>query len=762
MFKNVLVVLLVMVSCAVPQLRAQSIVHPLIPEPASVEWKEGVFSFSGETPIVYTDSVLQSDADVFNDLLNRLTGLRLRSVYGTAGARGAIVLAMAKPGADSLGGYRLRVTDNQVRVDARGSGIFYGLQTLIQLVPLDITGPRTIPCVDIKDAPRYPWRGMHLDVCRHFFPVSFIKKYIDLMSMYKFNTFHWHLTDDQGWRIEIEKYPKLTQVGAWRNGSMVGPYNQQQFDSVRYGGYYTQDQIRDVVAYAAKRHVTIVPEIEMPGHSTAALAAYPWLSCTGGPFEVGKAWGVYEDVYCTKDSVFNFLEDVLSEVCDLFPGKYIHIGGDESPKTRWRECPQCQAVIKREGLKDEHELQSYFIQRIETFLNSKGKQIIGWDEILEGGLAPNAAVMSWRGTQGGIDAAKQKHHVVMTPAGYCYFDYYQANPAYEPLAIGGYCPIDTVYSYEPTPPELTADEQQYILGAQGNVWTEYMTTPEKVEYMVLPRMAALAEVVWTPKALRNFQDFRQRLVAHLPLLDRLGVNYSRAVFGVDLQVLPPIPGDEGIVVRLLSALDSTGLHYSLDGSVPRPFSSGYDGPFSVGRSLTVKVGYFEHDALVGPVITQPFFISKSTGKKITLVTEPKPPYTEKGAFTLVDGIRGDTTRHIRQWLGWQGADMNATIDLGDINDISTVALDVFKGEAGWIYLPKSITVYCSTDGSSYTKVQSLDADEIRAKADRIEMKFDTREARFVKVVAENAGKIPEGMPGAGNDSWLFVDEIMVR
>lgn len=738
-----------------------SAVHPLIPEPASVAWKDGFFPLTGETEIFYTDSVFRSDAEVFNDLLNRLTGLRLKSSYFAGPVRRGITLELAKPGSDSLGGYRMAVTDSQIRIIGRGPGIFYGLQTLIQLVPVDATGPKLVPCAEIKDAPRYPWRGMHLDVGRHFFPVSFVKRYIDLLSMYKMNMFHWHLTEDQGWRIEIKKYPKLSEVGGWRNGSMIGPYSQQQFDSVRYGGFYTQDEIRDVVAYAAKRHVTIIPEIEMPGHSTAALAAYPWLSCTGGPFEVGKQWGVYEDVYCTKDSVFDFLEDVLTEVCDLFPGPYVHIGGDECPKTRWKACPQCQAVIKKEGLKDEHELQSYFVERIEKFLNSKGKKVIGWDEILEGGLAPNAAVMSWRGTDGGIAAAKQKHHVVMTPYDYCYFDYYQADPAYEPLAIGGYCPIDTVYSYEPTPAALAPDEQQYILGAQGNVWTEYMTTPQTVEYMALPRMAALAEVVWTPRNLRDFQNFRQRLVAHFPVLDRLGVNYSKGVYGVDMKV-QPAPNREGVVVALLSSLDSTGLHYSLDGSDPRPFSSGYSGPFNVGRSLVVKAGYFSHDELAGPVIIQPIIVTKSTGKDVIVTPPPKDPYVMDGPFTLVNGIRGDTTRHNRRWLGWQGTDVEAVVDLGDVDAISSVSLGVFDGIGSWIYLPKSISISSSKDGEEYTPIQTLSGDDIRKRGDELEVKFAAREARYVKIHAENAGKIPEGNPGAGNDSWLFIDEIMIR
>jgi len=339
------------------------------------------------------------------------------------------------------------------------------------------------------------------------------------------NIFHWHLTDDQGWRIEIRRHPRLTEVGAWRSGSMVGPYSDMKFDSIPYGGFYTQEDIREVVSYAARRNVTVVPEIELPGHSLAALASYPELSCTGGPFEVGRAWGVYEDVFCTKEATFTFLEDVLTEVCDLFPGQYVHIGGDEVPKTRWKSCDSCQARMKSLGLKNEDELQSWFVSRIEKFLNAKGKRVIGWDEILDGGLAPNAAVMSWRGIDGGIAAARQGQYAVMTPGSNCYFDYYQGNPKFEPLAIGGYTPIEKVYSYEPVPPGLSPSEEQYILGAQGNVWTEYIATTQQVEYMALPRMAALSEVVWSPAGSRDWNYFLGRLLPHLRVLDMLKVNY---------------------------------------------------------------------------------------------------------------------------------------------------------------------------------------------------------------------------------------------
>ncbi len=381
-----------------------------------------------------------------------------------------------------------------------------------------------LPRCKITDYPRYSYRGLHLDVCRHMFPVGFIKKYIDLMAMHKMNSFHWHLTEDQGWRIEIKKYPLLTSVGAWRKSSPVGRNEGQ--DSIPYGGFYTQDEVRDIVEYARKRFITVIPEIELPGHAQAALASYPHLSCTGGPFEVWTWWGVSENIYCAgNEQVFEFLEGVLTEVMHLFPSPYIHIGGDEAPKTRWKACPKCQRRIRSEKLADEHQLQSYFVTRIEKFLNSQGRNIIGWDEILEGGLAPNATVMSWRGTQGGIETARLKHPVIMTPGSPCYFDHYQADPSLEPLAICCFNPLEKVYAFEPTPQELTPEEATYIIGAQGNLWTEYIKTPEHAEYMAYPRAIALAEVVWSPKDKRNYDDFLIRLESHKLRLDYRGVNY---------------------------------------------------------------------------------------------------------------------------------------------------------------------------------------------------------------------------------------------
>ncbi|MGD8427635.1 MAG: beta-N-acetylhexosaminidase, partial [Balneolaceae bacterium] len=436
-------------------------------------------------------------------------------------------------------GYHLSVSKDRVILRApTPNGLFYGVQSLLQLLPAQIYQsdytlvPQNvewdIPALEIEDYPRFKYRGMHLDVARHFFPVKFIKRYIDLMAMHKMNRFHWHLTDDQGWRIEIKRYPKLTQVGAWRDSTLVGHYGTGIYDNQHYGGYYTQDEIREIVQYAQKRYITVIPEIEMPGHASAAIASYPDLGCTQqNNYHVQPTWGVFNDVYCPSHDTFVFLENVLTEVMELFPGRYIHIGGDEAPKKQWQESTLAQQVIANEGLKNETELQSYFITRIEKFLNSHGREIIGWDEIMEGGLAPNATVMSWRGTKGGIEAAQQHHNVIMTPGAYCYLDHYQAVADTEPLAIGGFTSLKKVYSYEPIPNELNNKQANYILGAQGNVWTEYMDSGSKVEYMAYPRASALAEVTWSPKYKRNWTGFWRRLQTQFKRLDALGVNAAQ-------------------------------------------------------------------------------------------------------------------------------------------------------------------------------------------------------------------------------------------
>jgi hexosaminidase len=506
---------------AVAQHANQASQVSIVPRPVELTTSKGSLDLAKRTSVIELTGDGASISALLDEFLKTKDGESGRSPK----AKGfPVKLSVSKN--DRLGdeGYTLSVSKKGISIQANTeAGLFYGIQTFIQLTP--VTGTK-IPFVEITDYPRFAYRGLHLDVSRHMFPVEFIKKYIDLMARHKFNRFHWHLTDDQGWRIEIKKYPNLQEVAAYRNETVIGHAGHSNtYDGKRYGGYYTQEEIKAVVQYAAARYVTIIPEIEMPGHAQAAIAAYPELGCRGDQVQTATTFGVFDPIFCAgRESTFTFLENVLSEVIDLFPGTYIHIGGDEAPKTRWKACPHCQKRIKDNALKDEHELQSYFISRIEKFVNGKGRQIIGWDEILEGGLAPNATVMSWRGEEGGIAAAKQKHDVIMTPGNWCYFDHYQDTSKTEPLAIGGLTPVREVYTYEPLPAQLAAGETRYILGAQANLWTEYILSSRQAEYMVYPRACALAEVVWSPKQGRDYLDFLQRMETHLQRLQKWNVN----------------------------------------------------------------------------------------------------------------------------------------------------------------------------------------------------------------------------------------------
>lgn len=516
--------------------------YAIIPAPVSIKEMSGNFAFNKDSKIIL--SVVNDEnklaADFLASLIKKPTGFVIPVVQGDKTESGSVLMTI-DTAVSNPEGYTLKVIRKNIEIKARTAvGLFYAVQTIRQLLPPDVEKDSVgnniilkVPSCEIADEPRFAYRGMHLDVGRHMFPVEYIKRYIDMIALHKMNTFHWHLTEDQGWRIEIKKYPKLTEVGAYRKETIVGKAGKKPhvYDGKPYGGFYSQDEVREIVAYAKSRFVTIVPEIEMPGHSLAALAAYPELACTKGPFEVGKTWGVFEDVYCAgKEETFKFLEDVVTEVVELFPGKYIHIGGDECPKKRWEKCPLCQKRIKVEGLKDEKELQSYFIKRIEKFIVSKGKRLIGWDEILEGGLAPEATVMSWRDVAGGIDAAKQGHDVIMSPNSYVYLDYYQCEPAGQPLAIGGFLPLEKVYSFDPQFPELSAEENKHILGLQGNVWSEYLGTPQYMEYMAFPRAFAISEIGWTPGSKKDFEDFLARLQVQRLRYDKIGINYFKGEY----------------------------------------------------------------------------------------------------------------------------------------------------------------------------------------------------------------------------------------
>lgn len=555
----------------------------IVPAPVSVKKASGEFVLSQQT-ILLADSINNKPVRFFTDYLHSKLMLR-NTVKVNTGESVANSIVFTEKGTENLPdqGYRLTVTPKQIIVAGKGVGLFYGVQTLLQLIPGDHSAAIKLPCAQIEDYPRFGYRGLMLDVCRHFFSVEFVKKTIDLMAYYKLNNFHWHLTDDQGWRIEIKKYPRLTEIGSQRAQTVIGNYHDrtpQQFDNTPYGGYYTQDQIREVVKYAADRYINIVPEIEMPGHSMAALAAYPELSCDPTkPYKVYETWGVVHDVYCPSDKTFNFLEDVLTEVMDLFPSKYIHIGGDEVPKDAWKKSAFCQKLIKKLKLKNEEELQSYFIQRVEKFVNSKGRSIIGWDEILEGGLSPNATVMSWRGEQGGIAAAKQSHNVIMTPGSNgMYLDHAQSRIG-EPLSIGGYSPLSATYGYNPTPNALTAEQQKFILGVQANLWTEYIASDAKVEYMLYPRLLALSEIAWTPLANKNFKDFSEtRLPVQLAYLDRN--NYDYRVPSAIGAPQDTIMFGSSLGVNLKPSVAGAKVFYTIDSFTPRETDIEYHRPIT--------------------------------------------------------------------------------------------------------------------------------------------------------------------------------------
>ena len=613
---------------------AQTTEINIIPKPQKVEIRNGSFKLDRKTKIVATDDAGRRIAGILNDLLQRNYGFKLDTTKKPQ-KNNAIVLINASPTtgvAPAQGSYSLTVENDFVRISGSEQGMFYGLQSLMQLLPADFAKEGSIPAVAVSDAPRFQYRGMHLDISRHFMPVSFVKKYIDLMSQYKFNYFHWHLTDDQGWRIEIKKWPKLTEIGSKRPESVkernLSPYIG---DGVPVEGFYTQEEIKDVVAYAKSKYITVIPEIELPGHASAALAAYPELGCKEDyEYKVKTTWGIFKEVFCPTEKTFGFLEDVLTETIALFPDSpYIHIGGDEVLKDHWKESAFVQELKAKENLKDEHEVQSYFIRRMEKFINSKGKKIIGWDEILEGGLAPNATVMSWRGMKGGIEAAKSKHDVIMTPTDFVYFDYGQGDPAYEPLNIGSYVPLEKVYSSDPVPAELTAEEAKYIIGGQANIWTEYIKTPSHVEYMAFPRMVALSEVLWSPAGSKNFDDFKSRLAANLPRLDKQNVNYR----------IPEPGGLQNIVLNdaktsiTLQPQPGTRVHYTTDGSTPDEKSPVYSTPIEIelkegeiatlktvvvnpsGRKSSVYAATLIHRGMIEPIVLE----QSTPGVKYSLI-----------------------------------------------------------------------------------------------------------------------------------------------
>ncbi|HEX4373580.1 MAG TPA: beta-N-acetylhexosaminidase, partial [Puia sp.] len=749
----------------------------ITPKPVSVLVKEGSYQITPQTKIFLAKSTLQNSADFFNDYLQKFYGFKLAVV--TKQANNSIEFTTNKNIAESkrTDGYSLKVDRSKTIITgANDAGVFYGMQTLIQLLPLEKLSSLKIPAVTIEDYPRFSYRGLMLDCGRHFFSVDFIKQYIDFIALHKMNTFHWHLTEDQGWRIEIKKYPLLTEIGSCRNGTIIGHHPGTGNDNTKDCGYYTQEQIKDVVKYAEARYVTIIPEIEMPGHSSAAIAAYPQLSCfpdsatqiakgvvwagSDSGKQVQQSWGVYRDVYCPSDYTFKFLEDVLDEVMQLFPSKYIHIGGDECPKVYWKESSFCQNLIKEKGLKDEEGLQSYFIQRVEKYLNSKGRNIIGWDEILEGGVAPNATVMSWRGEKGGIEAAKQHHTVVMTPTTYVYFDYSQTHHD-DSLVIGGFLPLEKVYNYEPLPKELSAEDAKYIIGAQSNVWTEYMNNPGKVEYMIFPRLTAFSEVLWTPKENKNWDDFQKRVPGIFKRYEFWNVSYSKAYYDLKASILPT-PDNNGVLWKLETRPDAGTAKYAM--SKTSSALNDYTNPILIKDNAEYGALLYNDGKIFSNWLWQKFSFNKATGKKISLTTVPSDKYPgNSGAFGLVNGAMSETGINSDEWLGWSGGDMEAVIDLGKEQQVTNVNAHVLDQKRSQVYPPAYLEAFSSVDGINFTSLgKTTEAVSQSSNMAIMNIQFSSVAARYIKVVAKNYGKIPEGQPGVGGAAWLFCDEIGVN
>jgi hexosaminidase len=745
-----------------------------VPVPAELTLAPGRFDINQQTVILAQQSS-EKTAELLQDFFKSVYKIDLKKVLTPKGqhpTNNYIGLRVVNNPAKNKEGYSLIADGQKVIITGNSeAGLFYGMQTFFQLFPAGgkskLNGaPLSVPQLSITDAPRFKYRGMHLDVARHFFPVSFLKKYIDYLAAYKFNTFHWHLTDDQGWRIEIKKYPKLTQVGGYRNGTIVGRYPGTGNDSIYYGGFYTQQQVKEVVQYAASKFIDVIPEIEMPGHASAAIAAYPQLSCfpsedtkilESTPWagsrkgkQVQQTWGVFEDVFSPTEYTFKFLEDVIDEVLVLFPSKYIHIGGDECPKEAWKRSAFCQQLIKNKKLKDEHGLQSYFIQRMEKYINGKGKKIIGWDEILEGGLAPNATVMSWRGEEGGIQAAKQKHDVVMTPGGWVYFDHSQSSNE-DSVTIGGYTPLEKVYGYEPIPAALTGDASKYVLGAQANLWTEYIKNPAKVEYMIFPRITALSEVLWSPKEKRDWKNYEARLPEILERLDAQKINYSKAFYELSATVLPTENYD--------------GVLWKLESKIKEPIRLNFNGGDSTWvyeKPQLINEAVHTAEATFKTVkLSQKFSFNKATGKKITLVNEASKGYPGDGAFTLVNGVQNEKAlSRSKEFLGFAGKDMEAIIDLQYSQPINEIVLHALEQTGSWIYRPEWVSFYTSENGTEFSLLET-----ITTVNEKRHLLYSTKKpvtAQYIKVLAKNTGIIPSGKPGAGNPSWLFVDEIEVK
>ena len=720
----------------------------IVPFPARLEQTAGFFKPDGNTVIGLPgeETEYRMLADLFNQNIASYTGTAMKVVPGEA-PRNAIRFVREETDAGNPESYRLDVDASGATIrSGTSAGLFYGLQSLLQLL-----GAEGIPYVAVQDEPRFGYRGMHLDVSRNFFPKAFVMKLLDLMSFYKLNTFHWHLTDGAGWSIQLDNYPGLTSEAAFRDQADWKTWWNGDRKFVpegtpgAYGGYYTKDDIREVVAYAASRHITVIPEIEMPGHSEEVFVAYPALSCSGKPY-------VNSDFCVGNEATFAFVEGVLTEVMELFPSEYIHIGGDEAGKTAWKTCPKCRKRMREEGFRDVDELQSYMIRRVGEFLQSKGRKLIGWDEILEGGLAPGATVMSWRGEEGAVRAARKGHDAVMTPGGYLYFDFYQADPATQPEAIGGYTPVKRVYGYEPVPSGLTPKEAAHILGIQANLWTEYISSPEHAEYMIFPRLLALSEIAWSPKERRDWQGFKPRLNRHVDLLRRMGVNAFPLSYELEAGMEVDTVRKE-IRVFLDAEKDTAEIRYTTDGTDPTQASALYDSLIVVRDSAVIRAAIFENGEMKGRPTEKKVDYHHGIGKHITYHSKLYDGYMAGGTGALLDGYRGGFTYLDGRWQGYTNS-LDVVVDMGGLSTVRKVSARFMQLTGPGVYQPAEVELLVSEDGREYVSSGTVQT-EIPPSASELAFQEYTFagewKARYIRLKAKEAN---------GNQ-FIFTDEIVI-
>lgn len=747
--------------------------YEIIPKPLDVNCKgDASFLLKDGVAVIYPENnrKMQDNAEFLVDYVERQTGVKLTSHAGMP-VDGAICLTLDLSD-DNAEAYKLIVNDKRVCISgASEAGVFYGIQTLRKSLPVAQDINVNLSAVEIYDKPRFAYRGAMLDVARHFYTVDEVKTFIDMLALHNINRFHWHLTDDQGWRIEIKKYPKLMSVASERKETVVGCWYSGIYDGKPYGGYYTQDELRDVIDYAAKRHITIIPEVDLPGHMQAALTAYPELGCTGGPYEVRTIWGVSQDVLCVgNDFTLQFVKDVLSEVADIFPSEYIHIGGDECPKVRWEKCPKCQERIKSLGLKSdakhtkEQRLQSYMIQEAAKYLKEKGKRIIGWTEILEGGLVPDATLMSWIGESGGIEAAHQHHDVIMTPNTYLYFDYYQSKKVEdEPLAIGGYLPIEKTYNYEPMPKELTKEEQQYIKGVQANLWTEYIPVFSQVQYMVLPRLGAAAEVQWTDPSKKDYKDFLRRVPHLVAVYDCYGWNCATHVYDVNVDMKADTVNH--VLNVQLSTMADDPIYYTLDGQDPTEKSLKYTKPFTIDQSVVLKT-MAVHPDRTSKISVDTIRFNKATLKPVVLLQPNESRFSPDGPVVLVDGRNGNHSFDTGAWLAVAGNDLEAVINMQAETILSSASVHVYVRKDAWLFDARGFSVSVSSDNKNYKEVASQEYKQMQeSDSDGIiehELSFDPCKATYVKIKVISEKSMPDWHWDAGKAPFLLVDEIILN